>query len=57
VAADSPIEVDLVVRGRATEAELETLIAEVERVAEIPRTIREAPPIEVRKTVIDSSSD
>lgn len=55
-AASTPIAVDLVVRGRATEAQLQTLVAEVERVAEIPRTTREAPSIAVRATAIDSSS-
>ena len=50
----TPITVDLVVRSRATVAEIRALIAEVERVAEIPRAIREAPPIEVLSTVIAS---
>ena len=50
-AASTPIAVDLQVRGDAPEARLRELIAEVERVAEIPRSIREAAPIEIRATV------
>lgn len=50
----TPITVDLVVRSRAPESEVRALIAEVERVAEIPRAIREGPPIEVLSTVIAS---
>jgi len=30
-----------------------TALAEVERVAEIPRAIRESPPIELRTTVVE----
>jgi uncharacterized OsmC-like protein len=50
-AASTPITVDLVVRGDAPEARLRELVAEVERIAEIPRTIREASPIEIRPMV------
>jgi hypothetical protein len=41
----------VIVRSEAPEAKVRELIAEVERVAEIPRAIREGPPIEVRATV------
>jgi putative redox protein len=47
----TPITVDLVVRSGAPEVELRELIAEVERVAEIPRAIRDATPIEVKASV------
>jgi putative redox protein len=47
----TPITVDLVVRSAAPEAKVRELIAEVERIAEIPRAIRESPSIEVRATV------
>jgi putative redox protein len=47
----TPITVDVIVRSEAPEAKVRKLIAEVERVAEIPRAIREGPPIEVRATV------
>lgn len=47
----TPITVDVVVRSSAPEERVRELIAEVERVAEIPRAIREATPIEVRATV------
>ena len=47
----TPITVDVVVRSEAPEAKVRELIAEVERIAEIPRAIREGPPIEVRATV------
>jgi putative redox protein len=47
-AGSTPITVDLVVRSAAPEAMVRELIAEVERVAEIPRAIRDATPIEVR---------
>lgn len=45
------IAVDVVVRSAAPEAKVRELIAEVERVAEIPRAIREGPSIEVRATI------
>ena len=48
----TPISVDLVVRSTAPEDRVRELIAEVERVAEIPRAIREGPPITVRAEVI-----
>ena len=38
-------------RSGASEERVRELIAEVERVAEIPRAIRDATPIEVRATV------
>lgn len=50
----TPITVDLVVRSGAPEDKVRELIAEVERVAEIPRAIRDATPIEVRATVVGS---
>lgn len=48
----TPITVDLIVRSTAPEAKVRELIAEVERVAEIPRAIREGPSIEVRASVV-----
>jgi putative redox protein len=50
-AGSTSITVDVVVRSEATEEQVRELIAEVERVAEIPRSIREAAPIEVRSRV------
>jgi putative redox protein len=47
----TPIRVDVVVRSSATEERIRELIAEVERVAEIPRAIRDATPIEVKASV------
>ena len=47
----TPVSVDVVVRSAAPEDRVRELIAEVERVAEIPRSIREAAPIEVRATI------
>lgn len=47
----TPITVDVIVGSQAPEAKIRELIAEVERVAEIPRAIREGPSIEVRATV------
>jgi uncharacterized OsmC-like protein len=46
----TPITVDLVVRSSAPEDQVRELIAEVERVAEIPCSIRDGAPIEVRAT-------
>jgi putative redox protein len=46
----TPITVDIVVRSTAREERVRELIAEVERVAEIPRSIRDGAPIEVRST-------
>ena len=43
----TPISVVLAVRSAAPEERVRELIAEVERVAEIPRAIREAPPITI----------
>ena len=48
----TPISVDLVVRSTAPEDRVRELIAEVERVAEIPRAIREGPAITLRAEVI-----
>ena len=50
-AGSTPITVDVVVRSPAPQERVRELFAEVERVAEIPRAIREATPIEVRATV------
>jgi uncharacterized OsmC-like protein len=47
----TPITVDLVVRSSAPEARIRELIAEVEQVAEIPRTIRDSTQIEVNASV------
>ena len=47
----TPITVDVTVRSSAPEERIHELIAEVERVAEIPRAIRDATPIEVRSSV------
>jgi putative redox protein len=47
----TPITVDVVVRSSAPEERVRELIAEVERVAEIPRAIREGPSITVRAEV------
>ena len=47
----TPITVDVMVRSGATEAAVRELLAEVERVAEIPRAIRDSPPIEIRSTI------
>jgi hypothetical protein len=47
----TPITVDIVVRSSAPEERIEELIAEVERVAEIPRAIRDATPVEVNASV------
>jgi putative redox protein len=48
----TPIIVDVVVRSAAPEARVRELIAEVERVAEIPRAIREGPSIVVGAEVV-----
>jgi putative redox protein len=50
----TPITVELTVRSAAPEGRIRELLAEVERVAEIPRAIREGPPIEVRAEVARS---
>jgi organic hydroperoxide reductase OsmC/OhrA len=47
----TPITVDVLVRSSASEERLQELIAEVERVAEIPRAIRDATPVEVNASV------
>jgi uncharacterized OsmC-like protein len=47
----TPIAVDVVIRSPAPDERVRELIAEVERVAEIPRAIRDATPIEVRASV------
>ena len=46
----TPIAVDLTVRSSAPEERLRALVAEVERVAEIPRSIRESTWIGVNAT-------
>ena len=50
----TPISLDVVVRSTAPEDRVQQLIAEVERVAEIPRAIREGPEIRVNATVATS---
>ncbi|HET9083137.1 MAG TPA: OsmC family protein [Candidatus Limnocylindrales bacterium] len=50
-AGSTPISVEVVVRSPAPDERVRELIAEVERVAEIPRAIREATPIEVSASV------
>ena len=45
------IKVDVVVWSAAPEGRVRELIAEVERIAEIPRAIRDATPIEVNASV------
>lgn len=47
----TPISVDVVVRSAASEERVRALIAEVERVAEIPRAIRDATAIKVNASV------
>ena len=47
----TPISLDLVIRSTAPEDRVRDLIAEVERVAEIPRAIRDATTIEVTASV------
>ena len=47
----TPISVEIVVRSSAPEARVRDLIAEVERVAEIPRAIRDATAITVNASV------
>ncbi|MFL5686646.1 MAG: OsmC family protein [Chloroflexota bacterium] len=47
----TPISVDVVVRSAASEERVRALIAEVERVAEIPRAIRDATSIGVTAAV------
>ena len=47
----TPITVDVVVRSPAPEEQVRELIAEVKRVAEIPRAIRDATSIEVTASV------
>jgi uncharacterized OsmC-like protein len=47
----TPITVDVLVRSPAPEERVRELVAEVERVAEIPRAISEGPPIEIRPTI------
>ena len=47
----TPMTVDVVVRSPASGERVRELIAEVERVAEIPRAIRDATPIEVRASL------
>lgn len=47
----TPISVAVVVHSSAPEERVRELIAEVERVAEIPRAIRDATPITVNATI------
>jgi len=49
------ITVEVVVQTAAPEERVRELIAEVERIAEIPRAIREGPPITVRASVVEGA--
>jgi putative redox protein len=53
----TPITVEMTVRSGAPEDTVRELLAEVERVAEIPRAIRESPSIEIRSTVQLGATD
>jgi uncharacterized OsmC-like protein len=55
--ASTPITVSVDVRGNAPEARLRELVAEVERVAEIPRTIGESSTISVQATVASTARE
>jgi putative redox protein len=50
--ASSPIMVDVIIHTPEAEHRVRELISEVERVAEIPRSIVEATPIEVRASIV-----
>jgi putative redox protein len=52
----TPITVDVVVRSASPGEKVRELIDEVERIAEIPRAIRDGPPIEVRAHVDTAGS-
>lgn len=52
----TPITVNVTVKSGAPKSAVRELIAEVERVAEIPRTIRENPDITIRSTIASSST-
>ena len=47
----TPIDVSIIVRSSEPEDRVRALIAEVERVAEIPRAIHESPPITIAASV------
>ncbi len=47
-AASTPIEVDVEFEGDASQAELEGLLAEVDEIAEIPRSLRGTTPVTLR---------
>ena len=51
----TPIVYDVVLEGDAPTADLEALLAEVEAIAEIPRSIREGTPVSIRgRSVVGS---
>ena len=56
-AVSTPIEVDVEVSGDAPAAELEALLEEVDRIAEIPNSIRHGTEITVRGRVSDRAVD
>ena len=51
-ASSGPITVDIAVRSSAPEAQVRELLAEVERVAEIPKSIIDGTPIAMRAKVV-----
>lgn len=55
-AGSTPTAVDLRIRTSAPEADVRALVAEVGRMAEIPRAIREGPPIKLNASVIARSN-
>jgi hypothetical protein len=54
-AASTPIEVDVELEGDARQAELEALLAEVDEIAEIPRSLRGTTPVRIRQRTITGS--
>jgi organic hydroperoxide reductase OsmC/OhrA len=53
-AKSTPIVVDITLEGDAPEADLRALLDEVDAIAEIPRSLREATTVEVRGRAIAS---
>lgn len=53
----TPIEVDVELEGDATETELNALLDEVDRVAEIPNSLRRGTDVRIRSRAIRASPD
>ena len=55
-AVSSAVSVDVEISGRAPSDRLEALLDEVDRIAEIPSSLRQGTPVEIRRRTVTSAA-